>query len=68
MSLKAFHIVFVTVSTLLAFGFGLWGINQYQQQMEPSYLIMGGGSLLAGATLIVYGRYVLKKLKRISYL
>ena len=68
MSLKAFHVVFVTVSTLLAFGFGFWGITEYQASREPAYLAMGGGSLVAGGALVVYGRYFLKKLKKISYL
>ena len=29
MSLKAFHLVFVTASVLLTVGFGIWGITQY---------------------------------------
>ena len=31
MSLKAFHIVFVVVSTLLAFGFAAWSFGQYRE-------------------------------------
>lgn len=68
MSLKAFHIVFVVVSTLLAFGFAAWSFGQYRETRGLAELGFGVGSLVAGVSLIVYGRYVLKKLKHISYL
>lgn len=68
MSLKAFHIVFVTVSTLLAFGFGGWALNQYFIGAEWYYLALGVGGLAGGAGLLIYGRYFLKKLKDIGYL
>ncbi len=68
MSLKAFHIVFVVVSSLLAFGFGAWALNQYLTSGGTANLAYGIGSLLAGIGLIVYGVIFLKKLKHISFL
>lgn len=68
MSLKAFHIVFVTASTLLAFGVGGWELKAYFATEENRALIFGIGSICAGAALIWYGKVVLKKLKHISYL
>ncbi|MBC8003485.1 MAG: hypothetical protein H7X97_12935 [Opitutaceae bacterium] len=68
MSLKALHIVFVTASTLLAFGFGAWELKAYQLSEQRIDLIMGIGGLVSGLALIVYGKMVLKKLKHISYL
>lgn len=68
MSLKAFHIVFVSASTLLAFGFGGWLLRGYANTGQASDLVFGAGSVTAGVGLIVYGRYVLKKLKHINYL
>ncbi len=68
MSLKAFHIVFVAVSTLLAFGFGAWELREYFSGSEKQPLILGVGSLLVGCGLLWYGKVVLKKLKHISYL
>lgn len=68
MSLKALHIVFVTASTLLAFGFGVWELKAYQISDQRMDLLLGIGSILSGVTLIVYGKMVLKKLKHISYL
>ena len=52
MSLKAFHLIFVTLLTALSFGSILWGVT----------------AVLAGIFVIFYGVYFLKKLKKISYL
>jgi hypothetical protein len=69
MSLKAFHVVFITASSALAFGCGVWGLNTYFFDDGNSLdLLFGLGSLVAGVGLIVYERYFLKKLKNISYL
>jgi hypothetical protein len=68
MSLKAFHVVFITVSILLAFGFSGWEFKAYSEDKGWVDLAFGLGSGLAGIGLIVYGRYFLKKLKHISYL
>jgi hypothetical protein len=29
MSLKAFHLIFITASSALAFGFGVWSLKNY---------------------------------------
>ena len=68
MSLKAIHIVFVTVSILLCLGFGTWSFVRYFEEPRALDLAFGIGSILAGIGLVFYGRYVLKKLKDISYL
>ncbi len=68
MSLKAFHIVFVVASTLLAFGFGGWELKNYFALGEKQSLVLGVCALIAGIALIWYGKVVLKKLKHISYL
>jgi len=68
MSLKAFHIVFVAASILLAFFFGAWLFRDYSRTGEQLELIFGIVSVLAGLGLIWYGKSVLRKLKHISYL
>jgi len=68
MSLKAFHIVFVAASILLAFFFGAWLLHSYASSGEKLELIFGILSVLAGFGLIWYGKIVLRKLKHISYL
>jgi len=68
MSLKAFHVVFIAVSILLAFGFAAWEFQAYADVRRTADLVFGIGSTGAGVGLVIYGRYVLKKLKHISYL
>jgi hypothetical protein len=69
MSLKAFHVLFITASSALAFGCGVWGLRDFfSQQGSASDLIFGLGSFAVGIGLILYERYFLKKLKRVSYL
>ena len=68
MSLKSFHIVFVTCVVLLAFFFGAWLIQEYRQTGQPGQLAGGIASCLAGLGMIWYGRVVLRKLKHIGYL
>lgn len=63
MSLKTFHIVFVTLSTILAVGFGIWAIRDYQTHGETGSMVTGVASLIGAVGLIVYGRWFLKKLK-----
>jgi len=69
MSLKAFHVIFITAACALAFGCAVWGLKAF---LAPDGslldLLFGGGSFLAGVGLIIYGRYFLKKLKDVSYL
>ena len=69
MSLKAFHLVFITASCALAFGFGVWELKQaFSSEGGLTNTLFGIGSLAAGVGLIFYERYFLKKLKNISYL
>ena len=68
MSLKAFHIVFVTLATLLAAGFGAWAVRDYRANGDTSSLVIGIASLVGSVALVSYGRWFLHKLKGVSYL
>ena len=69
MSLKAFHLVFIVASILLALGFGAWSlVNYFAHQAGVWYLVAGAGSLIAAVGLVFYERYFLKKTKNVSYL
>jgi hypothetical protein len=59
MSLKWFHIVFITLSMLLSIGFGIWGL--FNQQVA-----LGIVSLAASAGLVLYGNYFLAKARRLG--
>lgn len=61
MSLKAFHLIFVTLLTTLSLGFTLWAFFSGK-------VIFGLLGVVTCALVIVYGIYFLKKLKKISYL
>ena len=68
MSLKAFHIVFVSVSVLLMLGLAGWCFVNYRNGGTVNDLVWAAVSLVVAAGLVVYGRFFLKKLKHISYL
>ena len=69
MSLKTFHIIFITLSSALAVGCGVWllvsGLSADGMKKD---VFFGISSLLGAAALVFYGRYFLKKLKNVSYL
>jgi hypothetical protein len=69
MSLKAFHLIFITAASALAFGCGVWELRNYwSTDGRMMDLAIGAGSLAAGVALLLYERYFFKKLKHISYL
>jgi hypothetical protein len=69
MSLKAFHLVFIVASILLAAGFGVWSFLNYSSaQGTTSDLVVAVISGVVALALIGYEIYFLKKLKNVSYL
>ena len=59
MSLKWFHIVFISLSMLLSVWFGIWGLFNGQ-------VTLGILSLCASAGLVVYGNYFLAKARKLG--
>jgi len=68
MSLKAFHVVFITAASALSFGCGIWELKDYSAAGRTLDLLVGLGGLAAGVGLIIYERYFLKKFKDEGYL
>jgi hypothetical protein len=68
MSLKAFHIVFIIASILLTLGVGAWCLNNFLSGGGRADLAGAIVCLVAAIGLFIYGRYFLKKLKKITYL
>jgi hypothetical protein len=66
MSLKAVHLLFIVLATLLAFGFAAWCVREYMTQRKDLYIGLGGSSFLAGIALIVYGVRVRRKFKQMK--
>jgi hypothetical protein len=68
MSLKAFHLVFITAAILLAFGFGVWLAKNFFSTGGGGNLVSALLSFAAGIGLIIYECYFLKKTKDVGYL
>ena len=68
MSLKAFHIVFVILSVLTSLLVGGLFVRDFLNSGSWVPLAYSIGFFLFAVGLVIYGRYVLKKLKHISYL
>ena len=65
MSLKGFHIVFITVSTLLALGTGAWCLWIDSIHGTPAFRIGAICSFAAALGLISYGIWFYRKMKRL---
>ena len=59
MSLKWFHVVFITLSTLVSVWFGVWAL--FNQQA-----VLGVASIAGSAALCVYGNYFLGKVRTLN--
>jgi len=65
MSLKGFHIVFITVSTLLALGVGAWCLWINSVEGTPVFRIGAICSFAAAVALVIYGVWFYRKMKRL---
>jgi hypothetical protein len=69
MSLKAFHVFFISLSCLLCFGCGGWELKTgFSPDGSQKDILIGGGAILAGLGLIVYEWMFLKKTRNVSFL
>lgn len=66
MSLKGFHVVFITAAIVLAAGMAWWCFAAYRHAEGGAYL--GGclASLLVAATLATYETWFLRKSRRLT--
>ena len=68
MSLKAFHIFFIFVSTLLAFFFGTWLLFAVEVMSGTIRVVGGIAAFMIGFLLVMYGRYFLRKYRHLSFI
>lgn len=69
MSLKAFHIFFIGLASLMTLSMGGWALNSYFSPDARAWqLWFGLGGVFIGIALLIYGRSFLKKMKGVSYL
>ena len=67
MSLKAFHILFITLSTALGLGFAVWCFRYASGTNHALYWVFGGLSLAGAAWLPLYGARFLRKMKHVGF-
>jgi hypothetical protein len=63
MSLKAFHVCFIVLSSSLALGFGVWALQNLEPQGVPRLVFAVGGFLVA-VSLLAYGFWFLRKMRK----
>lgn len=62
MSLKGFHVVFVTASALVAFVFAAWCFRAAADP-GPGRIAAGATSVLVGFALVAYEAWFVKKMR-----
>ena len=65
MSLRAFHLLFIALSVVLAAFFAAWALGQYQAAHDVGYVLVGLASLAGGVGLAIYGAAFQKKTKHL---
>ena len=68
MSLKAFHIVFISVSTVLSAVFALWCFREFARSQQPVAFVGGALGALGVAGLLVYGVRFVRRARGVGYL
>jgi len=58
MSLKGFHLLFITVSVILALGVGWWCL--------PEHKAAAGGALLVALLLVGYEAWIMRKMRNVT--
>ena len=66
MSLKSFHIVFISVSSLFMTYFIYWSLDSWFSYKDLSYLFYSFISLVLLISLIIYSRNFSKKYKELT--
>ncbi len=66
MSLKKFHVLFITLSVGLCVFFGVWCVRIYLVQDGGSYAALAALSLAAAIGLVVYEVWFLRKMREVN--
>jgi hypothetical protein len=65
-SLKAFHVIFISAAVLLAVWLGLWAWDQRQATGAGSWLGLTCGAFAAAVGLVAYEVWFLRKTRQVS--
>ena len=65
MSLRAFHLLFIGLSIVLAAFVAAWAVGEYRVAHDANYIVAAVGSLCGAAALAVYVTAFQRKTKRL---
>jgi hypothetical protein len=65
MSLRAFHLVFVAVSVILAVFVAAWAVGQYQLEHEMQYAVTCVAAVITSGALVAYGALFQRKTRNL---
>jgi hypothetical protein len=65
MSLRMFHIIFVSISSLLMIYFGTWAYMMWDYYADTAYLSYLLISIVSLIILVLYGQKFIKKYKNV---
>jgi hypothetical protein len=65
MSLRAFHLLFIALSVILAAFFAAWAVEQYRSVHQVSYIVLSVVSLACGIALAAYGTAFQRKTRNL---
>jgi uncharacterized membrane protein len=65
MSLRIFHIIFVTVSIALSIFVTIWGVREYLMTRSNGALLLAIVFLACGVVLVFYAGRVFRKLREL---
>ena len=68
MSLKSFHIFFITMSTVFAAGFGIWLLAEQPIMLESLNVFAALLSFTVGGGLILYTIRFIRKTKHLHFM
>jgi thiol:disulfide interchange protein len=65
MSLRAFHLLFISLSVLLAAFFAAWSLGQYRAEERLVYVMAAMGSFACAGGLVWYGMSFQRKTRHL---
>ena len=65
MSLRAFHLLFVALSVILAAFVATWAVGQYQVEHEVQYAITCVVAIVVSGLLVAYGAMFQRKTRNL---
>jgi hypothetical protein len=65
MSLRAFHLLFIALSVVLAAFCAAWAVGQYRLEHHVVFVVTAVGSLVAAAGLAAYGTAFQRKTRNL---